>query len=121
MNEALSNTANPGVNIAGTLVQDRAMYSACVIESFLNDPFSTVTKCLLHYISYDKLKEVEETDPELVLTLYKLLASLMAKRQSITINQLATLHSIMGSQARKRPHGRAGQRDTLAAVYGSTS
>lgn len=78
-----------------------------------------MTKCELHYISYNKLKEVEEADPELVLILYKLLASLMAKRQSITINQLATLHSIMGSHGRKRPQGRASQREALAAVYGS--
>ena len=76
---------------------------------------------MLHHISYDKLKEVEETDPELVLTLYKLLASLMAKRQSVTINQLATLHSILGSQAQKRPHGRAGQMDARNASYGSMS
>ena len=96
-NEALSHTANPGVNIA-------------------------VSKCELHYISYEKLKEVEETNPVLVLTLYKLLASLMAKRQSVTINQLATLHSIMSSPAQKRPHGRSGQSDNkTAAAYGTMS
>mmetsp|Transcript_5493 Transcript_5493/g.11249 ORF Transcript_5493/g.11249 Transcript_5493/m.11249 type:complete len:1101 (-) Transcript_5493:2-3304(-) len=41
--------------------------------------FIAVSKCELHYISYEKLEEIEKTDPVLVLTLYKLLASLMAK------------------------------------------
>lgn len=80
-----------------------------------------MTKCQLHHISFDKLKEVEEEDPVLVLTLYKLLASLMTKRESVTINQLATLHSIMGSQAQKPRTGRGSQRDALNAMYGSTS
>ena len=95
-NEALSHSANPGYNIA-------------------------VSKCELHHISYEKLKEIEETDPLLVLALYKLLAALIAKRQSITINQLATLHSIMGSAAQKHPHGRSNQSDALAAACGGIS
>ena len=88
--EAISNTVNPGVNVA-------------------------VSRCELHFISFEKLKEVEETDPLLVLSLYKLLSTLMAKRQSLTINQLATLHSIMSSSAQMPPLGRHNLSTHLAA------
>lgn len=67
-----------------------------------------VTQCRLHYISYKKIEDIERSDPLLVLTLHKLLSYLMARRQSVTIHQLATLHSIMSSPAQKKPIGRAG-------------
>lgn len=66
-----------------------------------------VSNCKLHYISYKKLEEIEAEDPVLILHLHKLLAFLMSKRQSVTINQLATLHSIMSSPAQKKPIGRS--------------
>lgn len=65
-----------------------------------------VTNCRLHYISYEKVAELEVINPVLVLKLYKLLSHLMTKRQEITIAQLATLHAIMGSPACKKPIGR---------------
>jgi CRP-like cAMP-binding protein len=68
--------------------------------------YRTVTPCSLHYISYKKIEEIEEDNPRLVLKLHKLLSYLMAKRQEVTIGQLATLHSIMSSPAQKTPVGR---------------
>jgi hypothetical protein len=65
-----------------------------------------VTHCRLHYISYEKVEEIEAVNPLLVLKLYKLLSHLMTKRQEITISQLGTLHAIMGSPARKKPISR---------------
>jgi CRP-like cAMP-binding protein len=77
--------------------------------------FCTVTHCCLHYISYKKIEEIEANDPKLVLKLHKVLSYLMAKRQEITIGQLATLHSIMSSPAQKKPVGRG------SATHGSSS
>ena len=65
-----------------------------------------VTSCRLHFISFKKIEELEEKNPVLALKLYKLLSLLMAKRQEITIGQLATLHSIMSAPALKKPIGR---------------
>lgn len=59
-----------------------------------------ITDCRLHHLPYSKLQEIERTDPSLVLSLYKLLSFLMARRQEATIGQLATLHSIMTSPAK---------------------
>jgi CRP-like cAMP-binding protein len=58
-----------------------------------------VTHCRLHHLSFSKIQEVEKSNPALVLSLYKLLAYMMARRQEATIGQLATLHSIMSSPA----------------------
>lgn len=56
--------------------------------------------CKLHHLPFSKIQLIEEKDPELVLSLYKLLSYLMARRQEATIKQLATLHSIMMSPPR---------------------
>jgi hypothetical protein len=55
------------------------------------------------------MKEIEEEDPILTLRVYKLLAHLMARRQEVTVEQLATLHSIMTAQPLKNPTRRASQ------------
>eukprot|EP00980_Cylindrotheca_fusiformis_P000207 scaffold42_cov133-Cylindrotheca_fusiformis.AAC.4 len=59
-----------------------------------------ITDCRLHHLPYSRLQEIEQSDPSLVLSLYKLLSYLMARRQEATIGQLATLHSIMTSPAK---------------------
>jgi CRP-like cAMP-binding protein len=64
-----------------------------------------VTHCRLHHLPYSRLQEIEKSNPSLVLSLYKLLSYLMAKRQGATIGQLATLHSIMTSPAQLRSFG----------------
>jgi hypothetical protein len=58
-----------------------------------------VDYCKLHHLPFSKIHEVEDQDPSLALSLYKLLSYLMARRQETTIGQLATLHSIMSSPA----------------------
>lgn len=58
-----------------------------------------ITDCRLHHLPYSRLQEIEKENPALVLSLYKLLSFLMARRQEATIGQLATLHSIMTSPA----------------------
>lgn len=50
---------------------------------------------------------METNHPALVVTLYKMLSHLMARRQEITIEQLATFHSIMSSPAHSKPVSRA--------------
>jgi CRP-like cAMP-binding protein len=62
-----------------------------------------VDECRLHYISYDKLDQVEKENPMLILQLYKLLSKLHALRSEVTIAQLATMHSIMSAPAHNRP------------------
>jgi hypothetical protein len=45
------------------------------------------------------MHDIEEEDPKLMMRLYKLLAHTMARRQEVTIEQLATLNSILTSPA----------------------
>lgn len=59
-----------------------------------------ITDCRLHHLPYSRLQEIEDSNPSLVLSLYKLLSYLMARRQEATIGQLATLHAIMTSPAK---------------------
>lgn len=61
-----------------------------------------VTNCRLHYLPFARIAELEKSNPALVLSLYKLLGYMMARRQEATIGQLATLHSIMTSPATNR-------------------
>jgi len=65
-----------------------------------------VTACRLHYLSYSQMESLEGEDPVLMLRLYKLLSSMMAKQQEVTIGQLGTLHAIMASPAQLKPVGR---------------
>ena len=66
-----------------------------------------VTNCRLHHLPFQKLEEMEKEHPYLILNLYKMLSHLMARRQEITIEQLATFHSIMSSPAHSKPVSRA--------------
>lgn len=62
-----------------------------------------VDRCRLHYISFDKLKEIEKVNPRLILNLYKLLSKLHVLRSEVHIGQFATLHSIMSAPSHNRP------------------
>lgn len=66
-----------------------------------------VTNCTLHHLPFQKLELMEKEHPSLILNLYKMLSHLMARRQEITIEQLATFHSIMSSPAHSKPVSRA--------------
>ena len=69
--------------------------------------YSAVTHCKLHHLTFQKLEEIEKEHPRLVLALYKMLSHLMTRRQEITIEQLATFHSIMSAPAHSKPISRA--------------
>jgi hypothetical protein len=53
------------------------------------------------------MQEIEEEDPKLMMRLYKLLAHTMVRRQEVTIEQLATLNSILTCPAQNIPIGSA--------------
>lgn len=65
-----------------------------------------MTACRVHHLSFETIEELEDTNPALTLHLYKLLAHLMARRQEMTIGQLATLRSIMNATAPTKPISR---------------
>lgn len=71
--------------------------------------YIAVSHCRLHQLPFSVIENIEKENPVLVLNLYKMLAHLMARRQDITIEQVATLHSIMTSRAHTKPLGRATQ------------
>jgi hypothetical protein len=65
----------------------------------LQDPgiHLAITKCRLHHLPYSKMAEIEQSEPLLMLYLYKLLAHLVAYREQQAIEQLSTMYSIVGS------------------------
>ena len=71
-----------------------------------------VTHCRLHHVPYHKIEEIELENPTLILNLFKLMARLTARRQEITIGQLATIHSIATSPTPTMPISRM----TLGAI-----
>lgn len=66
-----------------------------------------VTKCRLHHLPFDTLEQIEQDNPALVLSLYKLVTHLRAYREEATIEQLTTLNNIMTSPAHSKPLSRA--------------
>ena len=65
-----------------------------------------MTECRLHHLRQDVIEELERKDPALILTLFKLMSYLTARRQDITIEQLATLQSIISSRGQTKPTSR---------------
>ncbi|KAL3931321.1 MAG: hypothetical protein SGBAC_011365 [Bacillariaceae sp.] len=61
--------------------------------------FTAMTRCRLHHLPFTTMEEMENTNPLLVLKLYKMLSHLMAKKEEITSEHLSTLHTIMSSHA----------------------
>lgn len=65
-----------------------------------------VTDCRLHHLPFACVQDLEKTNPLLVLRLFKMMSHIMSRRQELTIEQLATLHSIMTSPASAKPVSR---------------
>lgn len=74
--------------------------------------YSAETPCRLHHLPYQCIEDLEQTNPALVLRLFKMLSRISVRRQESTIQQLATFHSIMTSLAPTKPVSRV----TLAAI-----
>jgi len=87
MIEGCSGLRNPGIHIA-------------------------VTKCRLHHLSYSSIQALEQDNPRVILQLFKMLSHLTARRQELTIQQLATLHNINSSHGPTKPLSRV----NLAAI-----
>lgn len=71
-----------------------------------------VTPCRLHHLHKESMKQIEKSNPKLMMNLYKLMSSVSLKRQEMTIAQLAQFVSIMNSPSPTEPISRA----ALAAV-----
>mmetsp|Transcript_7899 Transcript_7899/g.9210 ORF Transcript_7899/g.9210 Transcript_7899/m.9210 type:complete len:248 (+) Transcript_7899:1588-2331(+) len=80
----------------------------------LPDPgtHTAITDCRLHYLPFEKIDELEITNPRLVLKLFKLTSLLLARKQEGTIYHLATLHSVMTSPSPSKPI----ERTTMSAI-----
>ena len=76
-----------------------------------------VTGCRLHHLPFSSAQELERTNPLLVLRLFKMMSHIMSRRQEMTIEQLATLHSIMTSPASTKPVSRL----TMGAIQSAMS
>ena len=53
------------------------------------------------------MKQIEKSDPKLMMNLYKLMSSVSLKRQELTIGQLSQFVSIMQSPSPKEPASRS--------------
>lgn len=69
--------------------------------------FTALTPCRVHHLTFETIEELEVDKPVLILHLYKLLSHLAARRQEMTIGQLATLRSIMSATAPTKPISRS--------------
>ncbi|CAB9515417.1 solute carrier family 26 [Seminavis robusta] len=53
--------------------------------------------CRVHHLQYDSMKHIEQSDPKLMMNLYKLMSNVSLKRQELTIRQLAQFVAIIQS------------------------
>jgi MFS superfamily sulfate permease-like transporter len=74
--------------------------------------YTSMTPCRVHHLPFETIEELEETNPVLIMQLYKMVSHLMARRQEMTIGQLSTLRSIMSASAPTKPISRR----SMAAV-----
>ncbi|KAL7532451.1 hypothetical protein ACHAXR_004636, partial [Thalassiosira sp. AJA248-18] len=72
--------------------------------------YIALTPCRVHHLTFETIGDLEVDKPVLILHLYKLLAHLAARRQEMTIGQLATLRSIMSATAPTKPISRSKMR-----------
>ena len=82
----------------------------CVIfgsQSSISFPPSKVTPCRLHHLHYNSMKQIEQSNPKLMMNLYKLMSSVSLKRQEMTIAQLAQFVSIMNPPSTSEPLSRS--------------
>lgn len=68
--------------------------------------YTALTPCRVHHLTFESIDELEIDNPVIILHLYKLLSHLAARRQEMTIGQLATLRSIMSATAPTKPISR---------------
>mmetsp|Transcript_9447 Transcript_9447/g.20438 ORF Transcript_9447/g.20438 Transcript_9447/m.20438 type:complete len:596 (+) Transcript_9447:1310-3097(+) len=68
--------------------------------------YTALTPCRVHHLTFETIEELEVDNPVLILHLYKLLSHLSARRQEMTIGQLATMRSIFSSSAPSKPISR---------------
>lgn len=109
---------------AGMIREQRTVRLARLKPGFvigaLNDPsllhssgdHVAVTPCRLHHISQSEIAKLEESNPRIVLELFKMMSTLQARKQEMTISQLTTMTAIMTSLAPTKPVGRI----TMAAI-----
>lgn len=117
--EALTGQANPGSIVAGRILHLLRLIEARSSFDLTSIFFSLpVTSSRLHHIPFKSLEDIEDKHPLLILKLYKLMSLLLSKRQEVTINHLATLHSIMGSPAQKRAIGRTQLQSLRGSLLG---
>ena len=69
-----------------------------------------VTSARLHHLPSESLQKIEEENPSLALSLYKLVTHLRAHREEATIEQLTTLNNIMTAPAHSKPISRVARR-----------
>jgi len=69
--------------------------------------YTALTPCRVHHLTFEVISELEIEHPVLILHLYKLLSHLAARRQEMTIGQLATLRSIMSATSPTKPISRS--------------
>ena len=81
-----------------------------LVEQDIPGTYTALTPCRVHHLTLETIEELEVDEPVLVLHLYKLLSHLSARRQEMTIGQLATLRSIMSASAPTRPISRSKMR-----------
>ena len=65
--------------------------------------YTAVTPCRVHHLTLETIQELESDKPVLIMHLYKLISRLTARRQEMTIGQLATLRPIMSATAQTKP------------------
>merc|ERR1712032_808675 len=80
------------------------------VEQGIPGVYTALTPCRVHHLSFKMIGELETESPVLVLHLYKLLSHLNARRQEMTIGQLATMRSIFSSTAPSKPISRSKMR-----------
>lgn len=80
--------------------------------------FTAMTRCRLYHLPFTTLEKMEDTNPLLVLKLYKMLSHLMAKKEEITTEHLSTLHTIMSSQAHHKRMSSRLSSASLSRVHG---
>mmetsp|Transcript_4251 Transcript_4251/g.4862 ORF Transcript_4251/g.4862 Transcript_4251/m.4862 type:complete len:179 (+) Transcript_4251:193-729(+) len=109
-------------NVAGTMRERRTVRLARLKPGFVigtlgEDPFNpgdhiAVTPCRLHHLKHEDIKRLEKQDPRVVLELFKMMSTLLTRKQEMTIHQLTTISNIMTSLAPSKPVGRL----TMAAI-----
>ena len=79
--------------------------------------YTALTPCRVHHLTLETIGELEIERPVLVLHLYKLLSHLNARRQEMTIGQLATMRSIFSSTFSSTAPSKPISRNKMSSIY----